>query len=116
MCSSRTSYYKAARAAGWPAAQAWRAALVRERWEQACASGIVRLRTEPDYDFEPLDEQDAALAARDGTWGVVAEVRCSCCGAWRCVDSVWGFVGDTWRDSGYDVDLMARALDEAGAD
>jgi len=113
---NRKQAYKAARAEGWPAAQAWRMALVRERWSAAEARGLVRLDVEPDETFDPDDydpecrQQAAAMAEREGAWGIVAKARCGCCGEWHTVDSVWGFVGKSWSWSGYDADVMASAL------
>jgi hypothetical protein len=34
---------------------------------------------------------------------------------WQHADSVWGFIGDDWKDSGYDVDIMRATLDAYGA-
>lgn len=34
---------------------------------------------------------------------------------WQRADSVWGFIGDDWKDSGYDVDVMSAALDAYSA-
>jgi len=50
---------------------------------------------------------------RDGVWGIVGEYKCPTCGAWTHADSVWGFVGDDWQFSGYDVDVMAETLERA---
>lgn len=29
---------------------------------------------------------------------------------WQHADSCWGFIGDDWKDSGYDVDIMRATL------
>lgn len=47
---------------------------------------------------------------RDGVSGIVAQVR-TALGQWVTVDSCWGFVGDDWKDSGYDQDAIGAALD-----
>lgn len=112
----RKHYYKAARAEGWPAKQAWSMALTRERWSAAEARGLVRMSVEPDDDFTVEDydpsckRQAAALLEREGAWGIVGQARCGFCGEWHTVDSVWGFVGKSWSWSGYDTDVMASAL------
>lgn len=49
---------------------------------------------------------------RDGVWGMIAEYECSCCGRWTEADSVWGFIGDDWKGSGYEADLFNNANKE----
>jgi uncharacterized protein YbbK (DUF523 family) len=113
---NRKHYYHQARAQGWAAKPAWIAALVRERWDEAEHAGLVRLRVEPDMDYELVDDDEryrrlqAARVEREGAWGIIAEARCPSCGAWHAVDSCWGFVGEDWQWSGYDTDLMRAAL------
>lgn len=51
---------------------------------------------------------------RDGVWGIVGQYKCKACGHWLTADSVWGFVGDDWQESGYDLDVKASTLDAAG--
>jgi hypothetical protein len=51
---------------------------------------------------------------RDGVWGIISQVKCTCCDSWLTVDSVWGFIGDDWKGSGYDLDCMQSALEKAG--
>lgn len=113
---TRRDYYKRARSAGWPAKQAWSMALVRERWSAAEARGLVRIVVEPDDSFT-VDDYDpsirratAELVEREGAWGIVSQARCSCCGEWHAVESVWGFAGKSWSWSGYDADVMRAAL------
>jgi hypothetical protein len=48
---------------------------------------------------------------RDGVWGYLAQ--CWVDGEWETVDSVWGFVGDDFEQSGYDTDLMDAAMQHA---
>jgi len=50
----------------------------------------------------------------DGVWGIVGEYRCNTCRQWTTADSVWGFVGDDWQGSGYDLDIKAATLQAAG--
>lgn len=53
---------------------------------------------------------EAQRIERNGVSGIVAQVR-TALGEWVDVDSCWGFVGDDWKDSGYDLDAMTAALD-----
>jgi len=93
----------------------------------------IRLLIVPDnevYDdsyfdtWEISDDQKEKIRAelwarieREGVWGITGQYRvCSCdeCGNpahWEDVDSVWGFVGDDWQDSGYDTDVMQGTID-----
>lgn len=54
-----------------------------------------------------------ARIERDGVHGIESQFWNGV--EWEHADSVWGFVGDDWRDSGYDADLMSAALDELDA-
>ena len=97
---------------------------------KAEAQGIVRLLVVNDseaYDASYIDtwadvrESDRERAKREvyarcndeGVFGVCTEAR-ETCGHWHAVDSCWGFIGDDWRDSGYDHDLRRSALEKAG--
>jgi len=114
-----TPEYKRLRSLGYAPKDALRCARIRAQFEALVEQDLARFRTEPDDDWStPLDmdgtpEDLAAVKARmdqEGVWGIVVDVRCTCCGNWDQVDSCWGFVGEDWRDSGYDVDLMAAAI------
>jgi len=48
---------------------------------------------------------------RDGVWGVVGEFFDG--EEWQHADSCFGFIGDDWKDSGYDTDIMASTLEKA---
>jgi hypothetical protein len=50
---------------------------------------------------------------RDGVWGVIGEYFDG--EVWHQSDSCFGFVGDDWKRSGYDVDIMAQTLASARA-
>lgn len=70
--------------------------------------------------WDDTDEKKALLKKelwdrieRDGVWGVVGEVKCKACGAWEIVDAVGGFVGDDWKDSGYDTDVLEATQKKA---
>jgi nitrite reductase/ring-hydroxylating ferredoxin subunit len=49
---------------------------------------------------------------QEGMCGVVGEYKHPVTGVWIEVDSCWGFVGDDWKDSGYDVDVMSEVMRE----
>lgn len=120
--------YRRLRGIGWTATEAFRAAKVRTAWEYAESAGIVSLEVVPDDSWLTFDDlmgdtfnraanpdiPESRMAReekaererfeRDGVVGIVAKAH------GEHVDSVWGFIGDDWKDSGYDVDLMAAAL------
>lgn len=127
--------YRKARARGWQAVWAIQHARTQIEWEKAEAEGLVRLRVKPDdccnlddllgdvYNPDVNTDIHPARLERErkqeiqrindyGVWGIVGEYKCECCGQWTQADSVWGFVGDDWTDSGYDSDVMQATLDE----
>jgi len=93
--------------------------------------GQVRLRTVPD-DTGSLDdlegdcfnpkanptvppsrlhrerEEFIAKINADGVWGVIGEYFDG--ETWQHADSCFGFVGDDWKHSGYDTDIMHATL------
>jgi hypothetical protein len=94
--------------------------------------GSVRLRIVPDecvsFDdlegdtFNPKVNKDVPHARlereqkefrekvnREGVWGVIGEYWDG--EDWQHVDSCFGFVGDDWKESGYDIDIMRATLD-----
>lgn len=81
-------------------------------------SSSKRSRNEPECEwYEHGDDTPAqrkvtnARIEREGHWILVAYFRANDSDPWETCDSVGGFIGDDWKDSGYDVDLMAHALD-----
>jgi hypothetical protein len=50
---------------------------------------------------------------RDGVWGVIGEYFDG--EQWQHADSCFGFVGDDWKHSGYDTDIMRATLDAASS-
>ena len=108
--------YARRRALGWSASYALQCAKTAARFADLEGEDRVRFRVEPDHmPFEHGDMGDEKETNeridRDGLWGIVSERRCSKCGSWHHVDSVWGFIGEDWRDSGYDTDVMQAAID-----
>lgn len=125
--------YHRLRRAGWAAREAWHQAKTLERWRDAggyetgdesempvCADPTVRLLVLPDDcpDLSYLDDEKVysarerervlEIANRDGVCGIVGQHWDG--ESWQTSDSVWGFIGDDWRDSGYDADVMDSAL------
>jgi hypothetical protein len=47
----------------------------------------------------------------EGVWGIIGEYFDG--EAWQHADSCFGFVGDDWKHSGYDTDIMRETLDAA---
>jgi len=109
---------------GWAASCAWRAAKVKDAWEDAEAEGLVRLGADPDEctyieDLDPdgTPEQRAETmrrANRDGVWVFYTEYLDPVHG-WVVADSIGGVLGDDFEDSGYDTDLRENALDALNA-
>jgi len=115
-----------------------RTARVRQAWEENEFSGFgdpeigqVRLQVEPDeycdldnllgdtYDPKVNSDIPPARLERErkaeierierlGVWGIIGEYFDG--ETWNHADSCWGFVGDDWKQSGYDVDIMASTL------
>lgn len=108
------------RAKGYHAREAFRDAKINVRFAHLEREGLVRLRHEPDtepYLMGDIEDEAATLERieHNGVWGIVVDVCCPCCGAWKYVDAVWGFVGDDLQDNGYDADLKETAIEELAA-
>jgi hypothetical protein len=108
--------YTRLRKAGWTAHTALRAAKIRTRFAALEHAGIVRFDvledSEPYMHGDVGDESETnARIERDGLYGIQVSTGCEACGSWNAVDAVWGFIGNDWRDSGYDVDLMESAIE-----
>ena len=70
-------------------------------------------KANPDIPASRLqrDREDfIAKVNREGVWGIVGEYFD---GEWQPADSCFGFVGDDWKHSGYDTDIMRATLDAA---
>lgn len=117
--------YEWLREVGLPARDAMRGARVNVAFAEAEAEGLasfdVRPDPEPDVSFvdtwdvsrqkaERIKQNILDRVQREGLWGIEVSVR------GEPIDAVWGFVGEDWLDSGYDIDLKAAALDELGVD
>jgi hypothetical protein len=128
--------FKQYRRKGYTAKNALWEARVRVRWAKL-EDETVRLRIVPDETCD-MDDLKGDIFSReanpdipefrmareerefeervdqDGVWGIVGEYKCPCCGQWTQADSVWGFVGDGWKDSGCDSDVMYATMAELG--
>jgi len=102
-------------------------------WDRLESAGLVRLSIIPDdyYDDSYIDTWDDASESRreqikkelwekierDGVWGIVGEYKIDPESEnWEHGDSCFGFIGDEWRDSGYDhsiKELTITALQQA---
>lgn len=105
------------------------------KWDELETQGKVRLKIEPDYDadlddllgdsYDPTVNPDIPAKRlaqereweidrinREGVWGIVGQYKCKCCGSWTTADSVWGVVGDDWKESGYDLEIMQNTMDQ----
>jgi hypothetical protein len=135
--------YKRERSKGILAKHALQNAKTRAEWyEKECGEhddpemGSVRLRIVPDEcadladldgdTFNPKVNPEIPRARlereqkeyhdkidRDGVWGVIGEYYDG--ETWQHADSCFGFVGEDWKDSGYDVDIMQTTLDAANS-
>ena len=113
---NRNEDFKRLRRIGWRASDAFDAAKTREIFE---ADENVRLEIVADdspetvLDFDGTAQQiehERQRAEDLGVWGMVGEYRLDETFPWTHADSVWGFVGDDWKDSRYDTDIMANTL------
>ena len=126
--------YARLRAAGWHAKQALFQAKTLDEFKTMEHQGLVRLRIVADEDvcmedlkgdcYDPRVNSDVPRAKLEreerefeqrvsdlGVWGVIGEYFDG--EDWQRADSCFGFVGDDWKDSGYDADIMRATMDEA---
>ncbi len=122
------SEYFRLRKLGFQAKWALSSAKSNIRFDELESDGLVEFKLEPDEcaDWDNLvgdcynpqvntDIQESKLkeqeraemdrANQDGVWGIVSLVNN------EQIDSVWGFIGDDWKDSGYDSDVKQSAID-----
>ena len=128
--------YMALRNMGYFAEYALRRLRIYEAFKALESVQLVRLKIEPDTSwliadlegdcFDPdvnTDTKPGKLVIEreafhrrledEGVWGMVAEYSDG--EQWHEVDSVWGFVGASWKHSGYDADLKQAAIDAYNA-
>lgn len=114
--------YARLRSKQWSAKEALNAAKVNVSFAVFEREGYVRLRVEADdIDLPFLDDRDVfeetaanaarARCSREGVWGFIVEALNPLgAGVWHQIDSTWGFIGDDWKDSGYDTDAKKAAI------
>jgi len=128
MTNERREYARL-RVQGWSAGEALRTARTNVRFSQLEAAGVARLRVEPDsepYDASFIDAWDdmseaerkrekaeiLTRANNEGVYGFVCEIRNPYRHElWEQVDACWGFIGDDWRNSGYDTQAKDSAIE-----
>ena len=120
--------YERLRRKDWPAKDALRAAKVRDQWDDLENEGKVRIVSEPSpdlYDDSYIDtwtdvsqakrEQARkelwARIERDGVWMYASEFWDEEIQDWKSADAIGDFVGNEFRDSGYDTDLREAAIE-----
>ena len=126
--------YARLRKAGWQARAAIRHARIIREFGDLEHDGKVRLRVESD-DSASMDDLKGDMFSRRnhpgipesrmareekefedrvshlGVYGIIGEYLNPATERWEHADSVFGFVGDDWRDSGYDADIMRATID-----
>lgn len=71
-------------------------------------------KANPDISASKLERDRDEFIAKvnhEGVWGIVGEYFDG--EQWQHTDSCFGFVGDDWKHSGYDADIMRATLNEA---
>ena len=68
----------------------------------------------PDIPREQIERErreEIVRANRMGVVGIVGAYSLSAEAPYMQADSVWGFIGDDWKGSGYDADIRAATVD-----
>lgn len=114
--------YARLRAKCWHSKAALEAAKVNVHFAEFEREGYVRIRVEADDDMDLSFLDDRSVFSEEdankerarysaGACGCIIEALNPLGGGWECIDSCWGFVGDDWKDSGYDTDGKAQAIE-----
>jgi hypothetical protein len=119
--------YRRFRALGEPASRAIYAAHTALAWEARVKSGLVKLDIVVDellYDDSYLDTwgmrpSELERARKElwdriehqGVWCIVGYYRPHVGAPWEVSDSICGFVGDDWKNSGYVPDVQHSTLE-----
>jgi len=117
--SEFTHSFKRLTSKGWSIEEAARAARTLSAFAYY-ASDFWQLEVIPDetpyddsYIDDPNEKKEVRQRIRDeGVYGIKAQWRLSVDEDWEDADAVWGFIGDDWKDSGYDTDMMCSAMRE----
>jgi len=107
----------------WALPDAMRAARVKAafEWFEDIYWTLEAVPDEDQYDDSWLEDPQEKKELwdrieREGVWGVRALWRLTThhdrtlSAKWELADATWGFVGDEWKDSGYDTDLRRAAM------
>lgn len=112
---------------GFMAPQAYYFAKVKALWDVYEPLGVIQFRVVPDeleYDDSYIDTWGFSKRAakyqkeklwkkieQEGVWRILTEIRCPYCLSWTHVDSIGGFIGEDYNDSGYDWEVKAAAVE-----
>lgn len=132
MGTGKVSHYKVTAVQAWKTAKYTAETL--SKWEEAEDNNLVKFevvpdemgyslddlagdcfnpKANPDINPQTLKKQEKEFIERvnrEGVNGIVGKYWNG--EEWEVADSVWGFVGDDWENSGYDIDVKASTLDE----
>ncbi len=73
-------------------------------------------KANPDISPKILKDQEREFeltVATEGVNGIVGQYKGLLSDHWHDVDSIWGFVGDSWKESGYDEEIMKATMEKA---
>ncbi len=120
--------YKTERSHGFRAVHALNNAKTRLAWEKlkSANQNTVRLNIVPMDEYHDASYIDTwtdisethreriksdiyARVNQHGLWGIVGEYWDG--EEWQQADSCYDFIGDEWKNSGYDTDIMAATID-----
>ena len=95
-------------------------ARVRAEWSEYTDDQVrLRIVADDDLDLSYLDQDMytdkyradiRAKAESEGGTGIIGEYFDG--KTWNHADSCYGFIGEDWRGSGYDIDIMRSTLDQ----
>jgi hypothetical protein len=60
--------------------------------------------------FADVRDGEYERARKDGVWGIESQYNLGDGRGWVSADSVWGFIGDDYKGSGYDDDIRSAAI------
>lgn len=103
--------YRKYRADGLPAIMAFGWAQVQSDWHVLERADLVKLEVVPDQypDTSCWEEPHFQQANRDGVWGLVGAYLLN--GEWVATDSVFGFIGDDWKESSDEIEVKRVTMD-----
>ena len=97
---------------------------VERRWQRLERLGLVSMLLKPDDspnlsfleqdEFADYRRAEYARANNDGVWGIVGVYHGR--NVKGTADSCWGFIGEDWKDSGYDIDIKANTIEQFRAE